>query len=505
MLALLPGLQTAPELEDLRELLERWPREYVRWILTEGEKARYETLATDEERLQFIEEFWSRRDPTPATAENEYRSAYLERFVYVLDRFGAGKPGWATDRGRIYLLLGPPHSVQQNPMGRYSLERASEIWTYNSLDVPGLPESLDITFVDFKSTGDFEIVSDLELTAPVDTEFGSAESGLLALAMRRNRMGYQDPRTGLDRLREVDPSRLAMREFDLQQQLAAIEDAAKPSIESLKEAVGVRASFGALALRASAGAVRAGGGKIKVPVGLVVGYPELAFERRGGEVVYRVDYWIRLLDESGAEAASASDRLTIEFPEAQHSRLASHRLSVEESLEVSPGRYELQAYLRDNVADKLGSAQETVDAPPIERGGLSLSSLFVASALSEASAGAGGGPFQFGAVRVVPNPERVFRSDEELNLYLQAYGAAAREDSRKRLKVDFFVMREGRLFLGVPSSYLFPDTEPVGIRAAIPLAKCPPGEYVIRVRVSDEVAGRKATAESTYRVAPASR
>lgn len=497
---LVASLQAAPELEDLPKLLERWPREYVRWIITEAEKESYERLATDAERLAFIEAFWERRDPAPETRENEYRRDYLERFAFVLNRFGAGKPGWATDRGRIYLLLGPPHSIQQNPMGRYSLERASEIWTYNGLGIPGVPESLDITFVDFRNTGDFEIVSDLELTAPVDTQFGTAESGLLALAMRRSRMGYQDPRTGLDRFREVDPSRLAMREFDVQQQLVAIEDVARKSVESLREAVRVRASFGALTLRAAAGALRAGAGKVKIPVSLVVPYPELSFEREDGKLVYRVDYLIRILDPSGSEVASADDRLTLTFPEAQQSLLATQQLAVEDSLEVSPGTYELRAYLRDNVSDRLGTFEDTVEAPAGEADGLSLSSLFVATALSQAAGEAGGGPFQFGAVRVVPSPDRVFTSEQELHLYLQAYGAEGREDARKRLKVDFFVMREGRLFLGVPSTYLFPDTEPVGIRAAIPLLKCPPGDYTIRVRVTDEVADRRATTESTFRV-----
>jgi GWxTD domain-containing protein len=504
LVSLLAGAATAqetPELKDLTKLLERWPREYVRWIITEGERARYESLATEVERLEFIESFWARRDPTPETPENEYRSDYLERFAYVVNRFGAGKPGWATDRGRIYLILGPPHSIQQNPMGRFSLERPSEIWTYNGLGIPGVPESIDITFVDFKSTGDFEIVSDLELTAPVDTQFGPAESGLLALAMRRNRMGYQDPRTGLDTFREVDPSRLVMREFDMQQQLLAIEDAPRRSLESLRESVAVRASFRPLTLLATAGAIRGRAGKVKVPVSLAVPYSELSFQRREGSVVYRVDYLIRLVDASGSEAASAGDRLTLTFPEEQQVTLPSLRLAVEDSLEVSPGAYKLQAYLRDNVEEKLGSVEETVEARGDEIDGLRLSSLFVASVVSDATAGSGG-PFQFGAVRVVPSPERSFSSDQSLSLYLQAYGAAAGDGGRKRLKVEFFVMRQERLFLGIPSTYLFPDTEPIGIRAAIPLVKCPPGDYGIRVRVTDEVAARQATAESTFRVVP---
>ena len=65
--------------EKLSGLLRRWPREYVRWIITDTENKRYPSLGTDQERLEFIENFWARRDPFPETPENEYRAEYLER------------------------------------------------------------------------------------------------------------------------------------------------------------------------------------------------------------------------------------------------------------------------------------------------------------------------------------------------------------------------------------------------------------------------------------------
>ena len=74
-------------------------------------------------------------------------------------------------------------------------------------------------------------------------------------------------------------------------------------------------------------------------------------------------------------------------------------------------------------------------------------------------------------------------------MYLQAYGTEQADNGRKRIKVDFFVMKEKRLYMGVPAAYLFPDTEPVAITASIPLRKCTPGNYVLRVRVTDELTG----------------
>ena len=398
--------------EKLSGLLRRWPREYVRWIITDTENKRYQSLGTDQERLEFIENFWARRDPFPETPENEYRAEYLERMAFVLRRFAAGKPGWATDRGRIYLLLGPPHYLQPNPMGRYSLERPSEIWTYNNLPIPSVPASLDITFVDFKGTGDFEIVSDLESTAPIVMQFGTAESNLLALAMRRNRLGMEDPRTGLGRFRDVDATRLTMREFDLQQQLIEIQRPER--IVQLEEAVESRASFGRLSLQAAVGVVYTPEGIIRVPVTLAVPYQELTPERGEEELSYRLDYLIRVLDDAGEVVAKREDALTLRLPVSQATQAAAQKLTIEDTLQVRPGTYTLQGVLRDRNRERIGIVEENLEVTARPTDQLFLSSIFLADALIKVAPGSLK-PFQFGSTRVVPSLDRAFDPDDKMS------------------------------------------------------------------------------------------
>ena len=90
------------------------------------------------------------------------------------------------------------------------------------------------------------------------------------------------------------------------------------------------------------------------------------------------------------------------------------------------------------------------------------------------------------------------QTDESVSLYLEAYGAKQGADGKKRIKVDFFIMRYGRLFMGVPANHLFPSSEPAGISASIPLRKCTAGDYTIRVRVTDEVTGQRAETEANF-------
>ena len=78
----------------------------------------WKRLATDEEREQFIEQFWLRRDPTPDTAENEFKEEHYRRIAYANERYASGIPGWKTDRGRIYITFGPPDENESHPFGR---------------------------------------------------------------------------------------------------------------------------------------------------------------------------------------------------------------------------------------------------------------------------------------------------------------------------------------------------------------------------------------------------
>ena len=487
--------------EDLSALLERWPREYVRWIMTDEERKRYKNLVTDEQRIGFVEGFWRRRDPSAGTPDNEYRSQYLECYAFVARAFSAGRPGWSTDRGRIYLILGPPHSIERNPMGRYGLERPSEIWTFNNLGIPGVPASLDVTFVDFKGTGDFEIVSDLDSTAAIVNELGFAESNLLALAMRRAEpredLGMVDPRTGFNRVRDVDTTHLMMRELDLQQQLRAIEDPSR-SI-TLEEVVEARASFDRLLVLASAGVVYSGT-EVRVSVSFGVPYRVLSIERAGDQVQYRLDYLVRLMNEEDVEVARREDALTIRLPADQEAQSKRRMLNLEESLAVEPGRYRLQVLVRDLSRETFGLVERDLEVAPARSVGLSLSSLFIAGAIIKGASLATSRPFQFGPVRVVPSLDGRFGQDQSMGFYLEAYGTQNDVDGRKRIKVEIFVMRDDRLFMGIPINYLRPDAEPVGISAMIPLRKCPPGDYALRVRVTDQVTGERLEKESPFTV-----
>jgi GWxTD domain-containing protein len=128
----------------------------VRYIVTAEERKTF-LMLPDEDKPKFIEEFWQKRDPDPYTEENEFKIEYTNRLDMATELFrGEGRPGWMTDRGRIYILFGPPLDRLINPAGLNSgSSRCTEVWYYGQFPV---------VFNDEGCNGDFRLVT-YDLTA----------------------------------------------------------------------------------------------------------------------------------------------------------------------------------------------------------------------------------------------------------------------------------------------------------------------------------------------------
>jgi len=152
-----------PELDvdDLPERYQTWLVREVRWLITDDERDFFLRMDTDAKRDRFIEAFWARRDPTPGTPENEYHEVHYQRLAYADFNFGrvSPDPGWRTDMGRVYILLGAPASRQtfHNDSALVPLE----LWFYQMDPDAGLPVFFYLIFFRDLGTGSFELYSPL--------------------------------------------------------------------------------------------------------------------------------------------------------------------------------------------------------------------------------------------------------------------------------------------------------------------------------------------------------
>jgi GWxTD domain-containing protein len=136
----------------------RWLQEEAVYIISDWERAAFQNLRSDAERRSFIEQFWQRRDPAPGTNENAAREEHYRRIAYANDHFRTpgGKAGWKTDRGRIYIVFGPPDEKEEHPGANGSSPR--EQWRYRFLD--GIGRDVSIEFIDKTGSGDFPMTMD---------------------------------------------------------------------------------------------------------------------------------------------------------------------------------------------------------------------------------------------------------------------------------------------------------------------------------------------------------
>lgn len=135
---------------------QKWLDEEVVYFISADERRAFMRLTTDDERQQFITQFWLRRDPTPGTEENEMKEEHYRRIAFANDHFSAGIPGWKTDRGAIYMKYGPPDGLDTH--GATSTTYPYETWTYRYIE--GIGRDVELEFVDPTRTGRYHLTKD---------------------------------------------------------------------------------------------------------------------------------------------------------------------------------------------------------------------------------------------------------------------------------------------------------------------------------------------------------
>ncbi len=234
--------------QELRGPYKKWLDEDVAWIITDEERQAFRQLSNDEERDQFIEAFWQRRDPTPDTEENEYKEEHYQRIAYANEHFAAGIPGWKSDRGRIYIMYGKADEVESHPSGG-TYERPMEEgggststfpfeqWRYRYLE--GIGQEVIIEFVDTCMCGDYHMTMD---RSEKDALLYTPNAGLtmyeqMGMASKASRFSGG----GLERLGTGPMSaNNATKQFDRLEQFAKLQAPPPVKFKDLEEIVNTK-------------------------------------------------------------------------------------------------------------------------------------------------------------------------------------------------------------------------------------------------------------------------
>ena len=148
MLAAFALLLAGQQAETAKESpYEKWLNRDVVYIIEPAEREAFVRLTTDQEREQFIKQFWERRNPTPGNPGNAFRNEHYRRIAYAIEQFSGSVTGWRTDRGRTYIVYGPPDEIEVHANER------RQSWLYRSID--GIGERVVFRFTDPGGRGDY--------------------------------------------------------------------------------------------------------------------------------------------------------------------------------------------------------------------------------------------------------------------------------------------------------------------------------------------------------------
>src|SRR5687767_8263419 len=276
--------------KELMTPYRKWLNEDVTYIITDEERGVFKRLQTDEEREQFIESFWMRRDPTPDSIENEYKEEHYRRIAYANERYASGIPGWKTDRGRIYITYGPADEIESHPSGgtyERPIEEGGgttstypfEKWRYRWIE--GIGTDVIIEFVDPTMTGEYRMTMD---PSEKDALLYVPNAGLTMM----EQMGMS---TKADRFSRTDGTRLGtgntplpsrMNQFERLQQFAMLQKPPSVKFKDLEAAISSSIKYNLLPLKVRAEYIRMTDSTIMTNITMQLERKDLQFQDKDG-------------------------------------------------------------------------------------------------------------------------------------------------------------------------------------------------------------------------------
>jgi len=494
---------------------KKWLNEDVVYIITDEERQAWKRLATDEEREQFIEQFWLRRDPTPDTAENEFKEENYRRIAYANGRYASGIPGWKSDRGRIYITFGSPDEIESHPSGG-SYERPPEEgggttstypfeqWRYRWIE--GIGTDIIIEFVDPTLTGEYRMTldpseKDALLTVP---NAGLTLLEQLGLASKTDRFNRTDG-TRLGQGFGGTPAKL--NEFERLEQFAKLQKPPVIKFKDLEAQVNSVIKFNILPLQAHADYFPLTESSVLTNITVQLENKDLQFHTREGVEKAAVNLYGRITSIARRVINVFEDTVTVDSPAALLGEISKRSSIYQKSVPLAPGLYRLNIVVRDVVGGNTNKYELVLNVPRYDPDKLVISSLVLADLIEKTSTrGIGTGQFVIGETKVRPRITNTFRRDEKMGIYLKVYNFTPDEKTQKPSgQVDYEIVKNGTKekvlqFSETVAEIAGASASQVTIEKVLSLQGMQPGMYTLKMKLADHIKKQTLTPSVSFTV-----
>ena len=501
-------------LKELETPYKLWLNEDVVYIISPEERQAFLQLEINEEREQFIEQFWLRRSNNPDLPDNDFKEEHYRRIAYTNEHFASGIPGWKTDRGRMYIMWGPADEVESHPTGgTYDrpMEEGGgststypwETWRYRYME--GIGENVIWEFVDPSGSGEYRLTMDPSEKDALLHVPGAGLSLLesMGMASKTDRFTRSD---GTHLPRTMGGESANMNEFNRLEQYSKAFRPPQVKYKDLEAIVTARIVRDQVHFTYRTDYLKVTNDTVLVPVTVQIPNNQLSFDSKEGVHSATLNIFGRVSTLTGRVVQTFEDPVSRDFPESLFQKSLKLQSIYQKAVPLRPGLYRLDIVIKDVKSGNVGVINTRLQVPKYDDDTLEASSLILADQLEHVPAKQiGTGQFVLGSSKVRPKLDGEFPSNEKLGIYMQVYNLKPDDKTHKSSATFQYTVKKGSeqvMQFKETSEEMKQTGEQVTIERLLPLATLAPGKYSLEVVATDTLSNKTVSKTADFTVKP---
>lgn len=493
---------------------KKWLEEEVVYIITSKERDVFEQLQTDREREIFIEAFWKQRDPTQGTPQNEFREEHYKRIRYANEYFGRGtpRPGWKTDQGRIYIILGPALNIEDftNINGVYPIQ----IWAYEGEPNYGLPASFNIIFFKKHGVGEYVLYSPVsDGPESLIADWGTGMTADIMSNSRNQQSAYQQliklaPNLAYQTLSLIPGERVMQGTVSLASMrlmgdvyaypLKKVEDEYADALLKYKDIIDVDYSANYIASDAALQIIKDETGFYMVHYSIEPKRISMESYEETFSTNFELDG--RITDLSGNTVYQFSRQFPLSFSAEEMDDLSSKSLAIQDFFPLIPGDYKFDFLLKNTVSKQFTTFGANITIP--EENALPAITMPLLAYRLESSTSTDPEllPFKTKSGQLLIPARKTFARKENLIVFFQILGLSPELQTSAQVKYEIF--RRDKLFLD-RTNKIDAFSSGQDFLEFFPLRDFPPDYYKIKVSLLNSQGAVLLTQDENFEITTA--
>ena len=501
-------------LKELDNAYRQWLNEDVVYIISPEERNAFLQLNTNEEREQFIEQFWLRRSSNPDLPDNDFKEEHYRRIAYANEHYASGIPGWKTDRGRMYIMWGPPDEIDSHPTGgTYDrpMEEGGgststypwETWRWRYLE--GIGENVILEFVDPSGSGEYHLTMDPSEKDALLHVPGAGLSLLesMGMASKTDRFTRSD---GTNLPTALGGTPASMDEFNRLELYAKVQKPPEVKFKDLEAVVTSRIVRDQMHFNWRTDFLKVTNDTVLVPITVQIPNSQLSFQAKDGIHTASINIFGRITTLTGRVVQTFEDSVSRDFPDSLFQQSLKLQSIYQKAVPLRPGLYRLDLVLKDVQSGNVGAVNNRLAVPRYEDDKLAASSLILADQIEHVPAKQiGTGQFVLGSSKVRPRLEGDFTTADRLGIYMQVYNLKPDDKTHKSNANFAFSVKKGNepvpgMQFKETSADMKQTGEQVTIERFLPLATLTPGKYTLEVDATDTLSNQTISRTADFTV-----